>query len=76
MSDIDVMAAIIEQKAYGKDTLERVYRATTKSSNAAAQALYAAGFRMGAGTVDQTQNDRLTAIEGRLSRIEGYMVIR
>ncbi|QNL30805.1 hypothetical protein SEA_ESTES_96 [Mycobacterium phage Estes] len=75
MSDIDVMAAIIEQKAVGKDIMERVYRATTKSSNAAAQALYAAGFRMGTGTVDQTQNDRLTAIESRLSRIEGFMVI-
>ncbi|ASR75945.1 hypothetical protein J4U02_gp097 [Mycobacterium phage Aziz] len=72
MSDVAVMAAIIEQKAVGKDIMERVYRATTKSANSAAQALYDAGFRMVAQSVDQSQNERLQAIESRLDRIEGW----
>ncbi|AEK10007.1 hypothetical protein FDH96_gp096 [Mycobacterium phage Rey] len=72
MSDIDVMAAIIEQKAYGKDIMDRTWRATTKSSVATAQALHAAGFRMSAGTVDQAQNDALAALQARVSRLEGW----
>ncbi|QSM01135.1 hypothetical protein SEA_NANOSMITE_90 [Mycobacterium phage Nanosmite] len=78
MSDVDVMAAIIEQHARAQDSIARsiYYRVTSTSAHKAAEALLAAGFRMGAGTVDREQNERLKAIEGRLDRIEGYMVIK
>ncbi|AER26127.1 hypothetical protein SEA_DIMINIMUS_85 [Mycobacterium phage Diminimus] len=77
MSDVDVMAALIEQHARANDPVARhmSYRVTASSARKAAEALHAAGFRQGAGTVDREQNDRLKAIESRLDRIEGYMVI-
>ncbi|QNJ56895.1 hypothetical protein SEA_REINDEER_85 [Mycobacterium phage Reindeer] len=78
MSDVDVMAAIIEQHARAQDSVApRIfYRVTAASAHKAAEALLAAGFRMEAGTVDREQNERLKAVESRLDRIEGYMVIR
>lgn len=80
MSDVDVMAAIIQKNAMshlqGKFDFEpRNYLCTDGSVKKAAEALRDAGFRMSAGTADQEQNARLQAIESRLDRIEGYMVL-
>ncbi|QUU29284.1 hypothetical protein [Mycobacterium phage SirSheldon] len=74
MSDVDVMAAIIEQHARAQDSIARsiYYRVTSTSAHKAAEALLAAGFRMGAGTVDREQNEALRELQGRVARLEGW----
>lgn len=75
MSDLDIMAAIIERHVRARDPgLPPVaYRPTQESATCAARALQNAGFRM---VADSDTADRLRALESRLDRIEGYMVIR
>ncbi|WNN95720.1 hypothetical protein SEA_GLASKE16_85 [Mycobacterium phage Glaske16] len=74
MSDVDVMAALIEQHARANDPVARSlsYRVTASSARKAAEALHAAGFRQGAGTVDREQNEALRELQGRVARLEGW----
>ncbi|SKM19167.1 Uncharacterised protein [Mycobacteroides abscessus subsp. massiliense] len=73
MSDVDVMAALIQQHAEAFSALSRGYlRVTDDSAQEAATALYDAGFRMMVNDVNQEQNKRLAELERRMDRIEGW----
>lgn len=73
MSDVNVMQAIIEKWAESTEPIyKRTYGCTSQSAKRAAEALIEAGFRMSRGG---GQDERLRALEDRLARIEGYMVI-
>lgn len=77
MSDINVMAAIIQKHTVAHvrgrfDTAARSYPCTDSSVSLAAKAPHEAGFRM----VDDKSAAKLAELETRLARIEGYMVVR
>lgn len=78
MSDVDIMAALIQQ--HGEKVFSAIktvapgsrWQISPDSARAAAKALYDTGFRLGAGTVDREQNERLRALEARVTRVEGW----
>lgn len=73
MSDVDVMAAIIDK--HGEDynpTFRNYDRISSSSAKKAARALYGAGFRMAVDDTDTTQNDALKALQARVARLEGW----
>lgn len=71
-----MMAALIEQNAYGTYKMggvsDYMARCTSGSAKAAAKALYEAGFRMAVGDTDAGQNEALQLLEGRVARLEGW----
>lgn len=76
MSDVDVMAAIIEQ--YGRTNFKSAqyvsgsYRITSETAKAAAKAIVAVGFGLVTNSCDAQQNVRLDEFERRLVRLEGW----
>lgn len=74
MSDIAIIKALLLQHCEYRDPLTRMAKyITDASAQTAAEALAAAGFRMGADKIDADQNARLEAMERRLDHLEGFL---
>lgn len=76
MSDVDVMAAIIEQHGRtnfkSAQVVSGLYRISPLSSREAAEALVKAGFGITTQSADRAQNARLDELERRMVRLEGW----
>ncbi|MDB2213912.1 hypothetical protein [Mycobacteroides abscessus] len=76
MSDVDVMAAIIEK--HGRTNFKNaqvvsgLYRISPLSAKEAAEALVKAGFGATTKSANKAQNASLDELERRLARLEGW----